>query len=342
MKLGQYVHLREGSHTKNLLALLPAVNEHNRHRVTFCTDDKHIEDIRREGHISHNVRLAIRAGVDPVDAVRMATLNTATCYGLAGRGAIAPGYRADLVVFDDLERMEPAMVFKDGKLVARDRVALFEAPAVRNGHVMNTVRVDPASLSFELRLRKDGVKVIGLDVGNATTTKLVRAVRTKNGIYVHDPDQDILKFAVIERHRGTGNVGLGLVEGYGLKKGAVAMTIAHDSHNLIVIGDSDRDMRLAVERIVAIGGGIVLVKDGAVAESLPLEVGGIMTTADACVVVEKLAAMRAVIRTMGVDVALDDPFLALAFLSLPVIPELKLTDRGLFDVTQFRLVPIEE
>ena len=342
VRLGQYVHLREGSHTKNLLALLPAVNGKNRHRVTFCTDDKHPEDIRREGHINHNVRLAIGAGVDPVDAIRMATLNTACCYGLEGRGAVAPGYRADLVVIDDLNDMVPSMVLKDGVLVARDRVALFEVPTIRDGRVVDTVRVDPAKVSFELRLGRDAVKVIGLDTANASTKKLVRVVDRKDGIYVHDPARDILKLAVIERHRGTGNVGLGLVEGYGLKRGAVAMTIAHDSHNLIVIGDSDRDMRLAVERIVAIGGGIAVVKDGAVAECLPLEVGGIMTTADASVVVERLEAMRAIVRTMGVDASLEDPFLALGFLSLPVIPELKLTDMGLFDVPLFRLVPIEE
>jgi len=342
VKLGQYVHLREGSHTKNLLALLAGVDAGNRHRVTFCTDDKHPEDIRREGHISHNVNLAIAAGIAPVDAIRMATINTACCYGLQGRGAIAPSYRADLVVFDDLDDIVPSMVFKDGVLVARDGRALFDAPVVKNGHVVDTVRIDPERVSFDLKLKRDRVRVIGLDLRNASTTKLVRTVKTKDGIFVHDPEKDILKLAVIERHRGTGNVGLGLVEGYGLRNGAVAMTIAHDSHNLIVIGDSDRDMRLAVRKTVAIGGGIVLVKDGAVAECLQLEVGGIMTTADASVVENKLDAMRRTIRTMGVDPDIEDPFLALGFLSLPVIPELKLTDMGLFDVTSFALVSVEE
>ncbi len=342
VRLGQYVHLREGSHTRNLLALMPAVNIHNSRRVTFCTDDKHPADIRVEGHISRNVELAIQNGVDPVEAVRMATLNVANCYGLADRGAVAPGYRADLVVFDDLNRIRPAAVFKDGVLVAKDGTALFEAKPYACGSVERSVRVRPDKVSLDLRLSGPVVKVIGLDPRNASTTKLVRTVKVEGGLFAFDPARDILKLAVIERHRNTGNVGLGLVEGYRLRGGAVAMTIAHDSHNLIVIGDSDRDMHVAIAKTVAIGGGIVLVKDGVVAESLPLEVGGIMTTADASVVVERLEAMRKVIRTMGVDPDLDDPFLALAFLSLPVIPELKLTDMGLFDVPAFKLVAIEE
>lgn len=342
VRLGMYVHLREGSHTKNLLDLLPGLTAQNKDRVTFCTDDKHPEDIRRDGHINHNVNLAVRAGVDPIDAIRMATINTATCYRLERYGAVAPGYYADLVVFDDLQDIHPELVFKKGVLAAEGGIARFDAATIANGHVVDTVRIDPNSVSFDLPLRSNPVRVIGLDTHNASTTKRSRVVRIENGKFAFEPGRDLLKLAVIERHQGTGNVGLGLVEGYGLKGGAVAMTIAHDSHNLIVIGDNDRDMRIATAKTVAIGGGIVLVRDGIVAEFLPLEVGGIMTTAAADVVERRLTSMGKIIRTMGVDATLEDPFLALAFLSLPVIPELKLTDKGLFDVALFRLVPLEE
>jgi adenine deaminase len=342
VRLGQYVFLREGSHTRNLRALLPGVNPGNWRRIAFCTDDKHPEDIRREGHVSRNVNLAIAAGIPPIEAIRMATLNAAECYGLADRGAVAPGRRADFIVFADLAEIVPELVFKDGAAVARGGCPLFTAPAVRNGCVENTVRIDPEAVDLDLRLARGRVKVIGLEPGNATTRRLVRDVRVEDGKFVHDPAADILKLAVVERHRGTGNVGLGLVEGYGLHHGAVAMTIAHDSHNLIVVGDNDADMRLAIAKTVAIGGGIVLVKDGACADFLPLEIGGIMTVADAETVIGRLDQMRSTIRTMGVDPSVEDPFLALAFLSLPVIPELKLTDRGLFDVSRFALVPVEE
>lgn len=338
---GMYVLLREGSHTRNVKELVKGVTARNHRRCVFCTDDKHPEDIIREGHINHNVNLAIQAGIDPILAIRMASMNVAECYGLRWYGSVAPGYYADLLVFSDLRNIEPELVFKKGILVAQDGKALFEAKPYVNGYVTGSVHVRPKKIDLDLFLKTSRVRVIDLVPNNATTKKGIAEVKVEDGKYVQAEGSDLLKLAVVERHKNTGNVGLGLVRGYGLKHGAVAMTIAHDSHNLIVLGDNDADMHLAIKEIVRINGGIAIVKNGAVADSLPLEVGGIMTTAKAETVIDKLNAMDEIARSMGVNPELDDPFLALAFLSLPVIPELKLTDRGLFDVTKFGFTSLE-
>lgn len=338
---GMYVLLREGSHTQNVRELIRGVTEMNHRRCVFCTDDKHPEDILKEGHINHNVNLAIEAGLSPILAIRMATMNAAECYGLRGYGSIAPGYFADLLVFSDLNHIDPERVYKKGVLVAENGKALFEAVPYVNGFVTETVRIKQKKIRLDLSLSQPRVRVIDLIPNNATTGHGLASVKIENGKYVNDSASDILKLAVVERHKHTGNVGLGLVRGYGLQGGAVAMTIAHDSHNLIVIGDNDEDMRLAIAEIVRINGGIVIVKDHRVADFLPLEVGGIMTVAKAETVMEKLNAMDAIARSMGVKPIHEDPFLSLAFLSLPVIPALKLTDRGLFDVAKFAFVSIE-
>jgi adenine deaminase len=272
----------------------------------------------------------------------MATINTATCYQLDRIGAIAPSYYADLVVFESLEEIDVDLVFKHGYLVAKKNRALFESKIIHNPKVLNTVKIKKENISFDLPLTQHKVKVIQLIVNNVTTTKVIREVTVENGHYVHNKTQDILKLAVVERHHKTGNIGLGLVEGYGLQNGAVAMTIAHDSHNLIIIGDNDNDMMVALEEIDRIQGGIALVSKGKVLDSLQLECGGIMTNQDVKVVESKIKHMEELIRKMGVSERVDDPFLSLAFLSLPVIPEIKLTDKGLFDVTKFELVNIEE
>ncbi len=341
IRRGMYVHLREGSATRNVKPLLEGVDEQNARRLLFCTDDKHPEDIRLEGQINYNINLAIDAGMSPLLAIQMATLNAAECYRLEGYGGIAPGYAADLVVFDSLERIEPRLVFKKGEKVAEDGAPLKRAADVENSAVLDTVNIDPGAVDLDLKLSTPHVKVIGLVDKNITTRALERDVRVENGRYVNDPGDDILKLAVVERHRGTNGAGVGLVEGFGIKNGAIAMTIAHDSHNLVIVGDTDRDMRLAMETITDIGGGIVLVKDGRVDETLPLEVGGIMSKRSASDVASTLESMKKTIRGMGLNERIDDPFISLAFLSLPVIPDLKLTDKGLFDVRTFELVPIE-
>ena len=341
IKRGMYVHLREGSATRNTKTLLKGLNKNNIHRVLFCTDDKHPEDIKNEGHINYNVNLAIEHGIDPIDAIRMATINAANCYHLPNIGGIAPGKDADLIIFDSLKKIEPLFVYKKGVLVASHGKALFEASTEVPDAVLNTVHLDLDQLSFSLQLKSNQVKVIGLIQNNITTHLLNRTVNVLNNQFVYDKHRDILKLAVIERHHNKKLIGIGLVEGFGFKNGALAMTIAHDSHNLIIVGSSDDDMRLAAEKINEIQGGIVLVRNGKVVHFLKLEVGGIMTNAESIVVSESLKYMKKEIKDMGLDQDIDDPFISLAFLALPVIPTLKLTDRGLFDVNQFKIVPIE-
>jgi adenine deaminase len=340
IKRGMYVHLREGSQTRNTRALLKGLNKDNINRVLFCTDDKHPFDIKEEGHINFNVNLAIDAGISPIDAIKMATLNAANCYGLNHLGGIAPNKQADLIVFSDLNHIKPEIVYYKGKIVAKDDKALFEVTSKIPKAVINTVHLDD-QLSFDLYLDNNEVRVIGLIHNNITTHELIRKVKVENKKFVYDENIDILKLAVIERHKHTGNIGIGLVEGFGLKHGALAMTIAHDSHNLIIVGSSDKDMFIAAKKIQEIQGGIVLVQDGVVTESLELEVGGIMTAHSEVIVQETLLKMKRKIQKMGLNPDVDDPFISLAFLALPVIPKLKLTDRGLFDVDLFKIVPIE-
>ncbi|MBN2503962.1 MAG: adenine deaminase [Bacilli bacterium] len=337
---GMYVHLREGSATRNVLDLLGAVNKNNLSRLMFCTDDKNPEDIHSEGHINYNINLAIKNGIDPIDAIKMATINIASCYSLKNIGAIAPGYLADIVVFDSLDSLEPKLVFKKGILVAKNKEPLFKAVKIHEPLVLDTVRFHLEDLNFSLPVKGDYAYVIGLEDHNITTKKLVEKVKSRNGFYVHDPDLDILKLAVVERHHYSGNIGLGLVKGYGLKNGAIAMTIAHDSHNLVIIGDNDEDMMLAAEKIREIHGGIVLVYEHEVYDYLQLEIAGIITENDSRLVEMKLERLIKQARKMGVKPSVVDPFIQLAFLSLPVIPELKLTDFGLFDVEKFKLIDI--
>ena len=340
---GMYIHLREGSATRNVKVLSKGVTKENSRRLIFCTDDKHSEDIRTEGHINYNIRLAIENGVDPITAIQMATINTADCYKLDHIGAIAPGYDADIVVFDSLKLIDVDEVFIKGEMVAKGKKALFDPVLYTNGYVTDTVNIlDSDNISLDIALKSNKVKVIKLIENNVTTSKVIRDVLIKDGIFEFDNSVDILKLVVVERHHQTGNVGLGFLEGYGLKNGAVAMTVAHDSHNLIIIGDNDEDMKIAMKEIEKIKGGITLVHNGQVIDSIQLEVGGIMTNTDVKVIESKLKYMDEEARKMGVNINVDDPFLSLAFMSLPVIPELKLTDKGLFDVNLFKLVSLEE
>ncbi len=339
---GMYVHLREGSVTRNVRDLVPGLTVATMRRALFCTDDKHPEDIRLEGHINHNVNLAIGLGVPPMKAIQMATINAADCYGLSRLGAIAPGRQADFFTFGSFDKIEARDVYKKGVHVASGGEALFTTETVRDEGVHNTVHIDVESIDLSIPLKTDKVKVIGLVKNNITTKKLIRNVSVEDGVYVNNPDDDILKLTVVERHGKTGNHASALVEGFGLKNGALAMTIAHDSHNLVMVGDSDEAMRTAMRKIVEMGGGIVLVKEGEIVHSLPLEISGIMTAQDPEQVAEILETMKKTTRSMGLSNAIDDPFIQLAFLPLAVIPTLKITDRGLFDVEKFEIVEIEE
>jgi adenine deaminase len=337
---GMYVHLREGSATRNTRPLLKGLKKEYLARVLFCTDDKHPEDIRKEGHINYNVNLAIEEGVDPIDAISMATLNAATCYDLRDVGGLAPGKMADFIVFNDLQHIEPHLVYKQGKLVAKNGIPLFDQMSVIPNEVLHTVRFDEKSLSFDLPLETEWAHVIGLIKNNIITEHLIEKVHITHHLFQYNPQHDIMKLAVIERHHDKKSMAVGLVKEFGFKDGAIAMTIAHDSHNVIVVGTSDEAMRAAVLKIKDLQGGIVVVHHDHVVDFLQLEISGIMTEQRESHVEHALSRMKEKIIAMGYPQDIGDPFIALAFLALPVIPKLKLTDRGLFDVESFQIIPI--
>jgi adenine deaminase len=308
----------------------------------FCTDDRHPEDILLDGHIDNNIRLAISQGVDPVKAIQMATLNVASCYHLQGVGAIAPGYKADMVVLNDLESLEVYQVYKEGKLIAQEGKALFEIKSINDSKMRNSVNIKPLDEDcFSIITEEQGLRVIGLQPHSLVTKDLWRNVNISHGKYSGEDGTALLKIAVIERHNATGNIGLGLVEGLGLSNGAIASTVAHDSHNIVVIRDNDLDMRTAAEHLQEIGGGIAIASEGEVILSMPLPIGGLMSDIPLEELQEQLEDMLEIAYKMGVSKHYD-PFMTLAFLALPVIPELKVTDLGLFDVVNFRFTKIDE
>ncbi|SCG84515.1 adenine deaminase [Proteiniborus sp. DW1] len=341
LRLGMYILIRQGSAARNLKELVRGLKRENMRRCLFCTDDKHPEDILLTGHIDNNVRLAIKNGIDPISAIQMATINAAECYRLKNIGAIAPGYNADLIVVDDLKNFNVLQVYKDGIIVGENKKPLFDVKDFDNSNVTDTVRIKEVSKEdLRIRLDKDIANVIRLLPHNLVTQKVVRKVDVKNGEFKNNSKLDILKLAVIERHNATGNVGLGLVEDFRLKNGAIALTIAHDSHNLISIGDSDEDMLLAIKEVARVGGGIAIASKGKVLKSLNLPIGGIMSDESMENVNEKLAEMLNIAyEELGVNRDID-PFMTLSFLALPVIPEIKVTDKGLFDVSKFDFIDL--
>ncbi|HWR41751.1 adenine deaminase [Sporomusa sp.] len=337
---GMHVMLREGSAAKNLLSLLPAVNQYTVKRCLFATDDRHPEDLIEQGHINHMVRVAIGAGTNLAWVLQMATINAANYFRISDLGAVAPGYRADLLVFDNLEDWRPVMVFKDGQLAAENGKSLFmnffvDDKAVRNTLCLGEISRDKLSLPAHSAT----ARVIGLVPHQLVTKVLELPMPVVQGEFVPDTTRDILKLVVWERHKGTGNVGVGLLHGLGLKRGAIASTIAHDSHNLVVVGTADAAIMLAVKAIEHIQGGLVIVGEDDILGTLPLPLAGLMTDQDIGEVQQKLAALHKIARSLGVKEEYD-PFMTLAFLSLPVIPALKLTDEGLVDVTAFQHVPV--
>ncbi len=335
---GMYVHLREGSATRNVAAVCRAVNDKNFRRFLFCTDDRHAADLRA-GHINNALRVAVAAGLDPVRAVTIATLNAAECYRLGGKGAIAPSFDADIAVFDDLKDFRCALTLKGGRVVAENGHALFGGERYLPDAVKNTVHLGEISPArFVLRLKGARALAMRLTAGSVVTEKRVCRVESRGGDVALE-GTDLLKLAVIERHRGTGNVGLGLLEGYGLRGGALALTIAHDSHNLIVLGDRNEDMAAAANELVRIGGGLALSQGGKV-QSLPLDIAGLMSSLPAEEYIARSEKLYEQAYAMGVKRGFD-AFMSLSFLALLVIPSLRLSDRGLFDVEKFSLVGID-
>ncbi len=312
------------------------VTERTARFCSWATDDKQPDDLDRQGHIDHIIRKAVSQGLDPVLAIQMATINTARHYGLHDMGAIAPGYLADMVTFRDLDNLQVTRTFAGGRLIAENGEML----APQANHVKpprnNMEGADFLSeSSFRIAAKGSKARVIQVLADQIVTKALVTEVKVENGAVVADPERDILKIAVIERHSGTGNVGLGLVSGIGLKGGALASSIAHDSHNLVVVGASDAEMLLAARTVFEIGGGVAAVQGDRVLGSLPLTVAGLMSDQPFPVVRDGLRNLLSAARELGCTLA--NPYMQMAFLALPVIPELKLTDLGLVDVVKFEL-----
>jgi adenine deaminase len=335
LRAGMWLLVREASMARNLRALLPLAEEFGPERIAFCTDDKDPDDIAQNGHINGMVRDSVAAGTAREDALVLASLNTALWHGLDHLGALAPGYQADILLLPDLESFEPELVLKRGRPV--EEIARSEVPE----WVKNTVRIQPVEPERFRIPWQDGAKahVIGLVPDQVVTESLVEAPPVRDGEAVADVDRDLAKIAVLERHLGTGRMGIGLVRGFGLKRGALGSSVAHDAHNLVVVGMNDADMARVVERLAVLGGGIVAVEDGAVLAELPLPVGGLLADLPLAEVVERSAACTAAAERLGCTGS--TPFLTMSFLALSVIPSLKITDQGLVDVDRFELVPLE-
>ncbi len=335
LRAGMWVLIREASGARNLHALLPLVAEFGPHRLAFCTDDREPEHIAEEGHINSMVREAVAAGVAPEDALVMASFNPAQWHGLRDFGALAPGYQADVLVLRDLERFEPEVVLKAGKPV--EEIPHPEVPE----WVRHTVRIRPLSTNdFVVPWEGEGAaRVIGIVPDQIVTESLSDTPLVDGEKAVSDPERDLLKIAVVERHLGTGRVGLGFVRGFRLRSGAMASTVAHDAHNVVVVGVKDDDMLRAVRRLADTGGGVVVVDGGFVKAELKLPIAGLLSDASLDEVIEASQACVEAARALGCE--LPSPFQTLAFLALSVIPSLKITDRGLVDVDRFELVPLQ-
>ena len=337
LRQGMYVMIREGSSEKNLDALLPLVTDKTYKRCLFVVDDRSCVDLLRDGDIDAVVRKAIRRGLDPVRAIQMATINTAERFRLDRLGAVAPGYIANLIVIDDLSSLQVDMVFYRGRLVAEEGKPLFTAYRSSGKGLTNTVSIKPFAVEA-LRLSASGESGLVIEIvpGQIITRKRVERVKVIDGVIVPDVSRDILKLVVVERHKATGNIGLGLVKGFGLKRGALASSIAHDSHNIVAVGTSDEDIFTAIKEIERLRGGLVIAAGGKVLASLALPIAGLLSDEPLEVVVDELEKLVKLAKDLGTT--LPSPFATLSFLALPVIPELRLTDLGLVDVNAFKLV----
>jgi adenine deaminase len=341
MRLGMFIAVREGSVTRDLLTLLPLIKAENADRFYFCTDDRTPADLMTRGHIDSMIRMAIGAGLEPSLAIRLATINTARYFGLQKVGAIAPGWFADLNVLTDLKNCAVERVFKRGHLVAEKGYLLGNKPMSAMIDVRNTVRIRPlGDHSFQIKAKNRRVRVMELIPNQIITRQVFAEPKRDDGHVVSDTKNDVLKIAVIERHHGTGNIGLGLTKGFGLKSGAIASSVGHDAHNINVVGTNDADMRAAVEQIVKMHGGLAVATEGKILASVALPIAGLLSNKPLPDVKDELDAANSAARKLGCTVS--EPFMALSFMALSVIPELKLTDRGLVDVNQFKFVDLFE
>ncbi|MCM3715525.1 adenine deaminase [Alkalihalobacillus oceani] len=338
IRRGMYILIREGTAAKDLEALLPAVTTANARRCVFATDDKHLDDLIDEGSIDASVRKAVSLGLDPLQAIQMATLNAAECFGLREKGAIAPGYEASLLFLRDLKTLDIERVYVKGELIAEkgELKTVLREPIAPPDFLLHSINVKPlADDAFALPVREEVQPVIGVTPGSIVTKHLREPVASRDGLFQPSVANNQLKLVVAERHRALGHVGVGIVKGIPLKKGAMAATIAHDSHNIVACGADDASIRTAIEQLIRMNGGMVLAEGESLIAGLPLPLGGLMSIAPYEEVYRSIKTLDAGLKELGVEEGWN-PFLTLSFLALPVIPALKLTDCGLFDVEAFR------
>lgn len=343
LRAGMFVMLREGTVGRDLLQTIPAVSEKNSHRFCFCTDDKLINDLITEGSINYNIKLAIKNGIAPITAIQMATINAANCHNLPYLGAVAAGYQADIVFLTDIETVEISKVLKNGEVVVdngvRNEAAFKQQAAVP--FVSPPINHHLHLQDLALPLTKETCYVIGMQPNSLFTEKRIEQVTIQGGKFVPTVENDLLKMAVVERHHDTGCVGVGIVKGFGLTEGAIATTVAHDSHNIVAVGVSDEAMKAAIDHITQTGGGIAVVNGaGQVLHDLALPIAGLLSDKSYEEVENDLAGLLNAFKQISTANGFD-PFLTLSFLTLPVIPELKLTDQGLFDFATFQIISNE-
>ncbi|MDI6641324.1 MAG: adenine deaminase [Elusimicrobiota bacterium] len=341
LRKGMFVMIREGTSTRNLDAILPLVNKDNYRYFVFVTDDRHPHDLLFEGSINFLIKKSISLGLDPITAIRIATINTAEYFKLSRLGAVSPGYQADIAIVDNLKDFNIKMVFRRGELVAKD--GKFIGKKVRSvGDIRGSINVKwlyekDFRLTSPRKFKEvEKAQIIEIVPEQIVTKRRFSAINIKNGVVISDPKRDILKLVVVERHHASGNIGKGLVSGFGLKRGAIASSVAHDSHNIICVGVDDKSIFNACVEIVKIGGGLTIADKGKILGRLPLPIGGLMSEKPLAQVNKELNKLISITKKLGCK--LSDPFMQLSFLALPVIPELKLTDKGLVDVKKYKIV----
>ena len=340
LSAGMFIMIREGTGAKNLLDLKSVITPYTEPFLMWCTDDRHPEDIQSQGHIDYLIRKAVGAGIDPMRAIRMATINPARYFGLSRMGAIAPGKIADIVVLSDMETLRVESVYTSGRLVSENGVMVPGINAPEPVSCPSAMHVNTEALDFALAGDGKNAKVIEVVPDQLVTKRKTLEVLRKNGKAVSDPSRDMLKLVVVERHQGSGRVGKGFVSGFGLEKGALASSVAHDSHNIVAVGVDDADIMAAVQAVVEMGGGLAVASDGKVDASLALPIAGLMADEDFDTIRRRIKTLNHAAYKLGCGA--KDPFMTLSFLALPVIPKLRLTDLGLFDVAVFSHVPLME
>jgi adenine deaminase len=343
LEKGMYVQLRDGSACHDLERLIPGITPYNYRRCLLCSDDRQPETIFREGHIDSHLRKLVKAGIDPVMAVCMATLNTAECYKLEDRGGLAPGKRADIVLFNNLEEFRACKVFIEGNPVAENGRYLLPFTKTDIYPVRGSMHVKAFTKDdLKMHLKSSLVKAIEIVPGGVTTEEAhVQVQLDPDGDYIYRQEDDLAKIAVLERHHNTGRIGLGLLKNYGIKRGAVALSVAHDSHNIICVGVSNDEMYAAIHALIEQEGGFVLVENGEVIASLPLPIAGLMSDLSGEEIAERLQILHdTAFERLGVNPEIE-PVMTLCFMSLIVIPKLKVTGRGLFDVEKFEFTTVE-